>query len=113
MSDANSLWGPIDAQNWKSVQFLTERVAEEHDVKDGRAVFYLKDAATFPTAFPMPLPRCAWLKVNERKKPVVLIQAEKTADVIYVGYRDLTGGNGICLINEVEFVDRPDALFWA
>ena len=113
MSATDSLWGPINMRSWSSVRFLAARVAEERDVKEGRAVFYLQDATEFAGPFSMPLPRCAWLKEEGRQRiPVVVIQAEKTEKKIYIGYRDLVGGNGICTLEELDFVEQPDGVFF-
>jgi hypothetical protein len=43
---------------------------------------------------------------------VILIQAESRDDgKVLVGYRPLTGGNGICTLDEVDLLDGPDEMF--
>jgi hypothetical protein len=114
MPDNKSVWAPIDVRNWISVPAIVGRVADESDVREGRAVFYLKDASEFAASKSLFLPRCAWLRSDGTTShvPIVVIQAEKADEKTYIGYRDLVGGNGICTIEEVEFIDAPDALFF-
>lgn len=113
MPDKESVWAAIDLKNWQSVPVLVGRVAEETDVKEGRATFYLQDAAEFAKPKSLFLPRCAWLSSESADAiPVVVVQAEETEQKTYLGFRDLLGGNGVCTLDEVEFVDAPDARFF-
>jgi hypothetical protein len=44
--------------------------------------------------------------------PVILIQAEIRDDgKVLVGYRPLSGGNGICMLDEVDLLDCPNEAF--
>jgi hypothetical protein len=107
----NDLWGPIDADRWQETPCLRGRVAVEQDVKDGRAVFYLKETREIGAEFAdIGLPHCAIL--SESGAPVVIIQSERADDKHYIGYRPLSGGNGVCLISEVELLERPDERFY-
>jgi hypothetical protein len=58
---------------------------------------------------PMSLPRPAVLK--ETGQPVFVIQAEQIAGKVAIGYRPLGGGNGLCMLEEVEFLEEPDERF--
>ncbi len=103
-------WGPIDISTWKEILFLSGRLADELDVKEGRAVFCLQlsgGVEAFP--YKMSLPACALLYDEEAESriPVIVIQAEVADDCVTVGYRHLTGGNGVCLLDELEILDGP------
>jgi hypothetical protein len=98
------------ASPWQQTPHLTGRVAEEQDVKDGRAVFYLQDAHEIGAAYAdIGLPRCGIFL--ESGTPVIIIQSERVDEKHYVGYRPLSGGNGICLISEVQLLEKPDERF--
>jgi hypothetical protein len=104
------LWGRIQPENWRDTPCTLGRIAGEGDVKQGRAVFYVdgpSQAAEFP------LPRCALLhEAGAKILPVILIQAESRDDgKVLVGYRPLSGGNGICMLDEVDLLDGPDEGF--
>lgn len=45
------LWGPILVEQWQQTPCLRGRIAVEQDVKDGRAVFYLGNAAEIGARF--------------------------------------------------------------
>jgi hypothetical protein len=42
----------------------------------------------------------------------IIIQSERAGDKHYIGYRRLSGGNGICLRSEVQLLDNPDETFY-
>ena len=100
----DKLWGPIDIKNWQQTPCLRERIAVEQDVKDGTAVFYLGNASEIGTAYAeIGLPCLATLATEgEEPHTVVIIQSEEAGGKHYIGYRPLTGGNGICFRYEVE-----------
>ena len=104
------LWGEIDLANWKTTPHVSGRVATELDITFGRAVFCIPEGST-PES--IPLPACGIQKDSESGKetPVVIIQAEKAAGEVVLGVRYLQGGNGMCSLNKVEFLDGPDARF--
>jgi hypothetical protein len=109
----DSVWSAIDLKNWRDIPVLVGRVAEEKDVQEGRATFYLQGAAEFARPKSLFLPRCAWLaSEGAERTAIVIVQAEETEQKTYIGFRDLVGGNGICTLDEVEFVDAPDARFF-
>jgi len=107
MSD---LWGAIEMSQWQQTPHLSGRVAVEQDVKDGRAVFYLKDAQEIGAAYAdIGLPRCGILLGTGT--PIIIIQSERLDEKHRIGYRPLSGGNGICLISEVQLLKEPDERF--
>ena len=113
MNGSDPLWGPPDMSQWEAVPAISGRLASELDVKEGRAIFCLensKDGRAQP--MPLPLPRCAILKKEDGWMPIVIVQAERTDDKSYIGYRDLTGGNGVCTIEDVVILPGPDARFF-
>jgi len=109
----DELWGPVDVSRWREVPFVSGRLAKEDDVKEGRAVFFLENPAD-PVAVPfaMKLPSCGILSEEDGSRtPVVIIQAELLTDKVTLGYRPISGGNGICTIQEVDLLDGPDRRF--
>ena len=105
-----NLWGAIESQAWHDTPCISGRVATEHDVREGRAVFYVSGPSH---AANLPLPHCALLHDDDHHiTPVILIQAEDRDDgEVLVGYRPLVGGNGICLLSELELLEGPNELF--
>ena len=96
------LWGPIDQEHWRATPCISGRQATEQDVKDGLAVFYVNGSAT-PADFP--LPACGLQRMEDgTEQPVVVIQAEAFPDGTLLGVRPLTGGNGICSLDEVRLL---------
>lgn len=107
------LWGPIDARHWQSTPSLADRLATEADVKEGRAVFFQTGEDVVMEPFPLPLPHAAILREDgaDTAVPVVIIQAERAAHQVLVGYRLLNGGNGIATLPEFELLKAPDERF--
>ena len=107
------LWGRIDIEDWQKTPCLRGRTAVEQDVKDGRAVFYLENAGEIGAVYvDIDLPHCAVIHADQRHIPAVVIQSERADSKHYIGYRPMTGGNGLCLLSEVELVPQPDARFY-
>ena len=113
-----NLWGPIAMASWHATPCIRGQVATEADVKDGRAVFYLDlSAGQKSRPFDLALPCCAILHgENDRDVPVIVIQIETSINSvnevkIFAGYRMLAGGNGVCLLNELEVLNEPDGRF--
>jgi hypothetical protein len=113
-----NLWGPITTNSWYTTPSIRGRVATEGDVKDGRAVFFLGlSGGQESRPFDLALPCCAILHgENEADLPVIVIQAETSINTInqaktFAGYRLLGGGNGICLLHELDLLSEPDARF--
>jgi len=105
------LWGGIDIERWQETACLRGRVAVEQDVKDGRAVFYLQGDEP-AIHVDIGLPHCAILSTDGQRVPVVIIQSERAGEKHYLGYRPVSGGNGICLILEVQLLEKPDETFY-
>ena len=108
----DKLWGPVDMAHWKDTPCVVGRLATETDVKEGRAAFYVTgDPAMKPLE--IVLPACAIWNDSERKRavPVILIQAVQTSKITAVGFRFLSGGNGVCLLSELEILKGPDERF--
>lgn len=109
---ADPLWGALDIEKWQDTPCLRGRVANEQDVREGRAVFYLENPAEIG-AFPeeLGLPRCAILVDEDLQLPVVVIQAESAGQMHYIGYRNLKGGNGMGLLSDFQLLEEPDERF--
>ena len=113
----NDIWGPVDVRSWRDVPSITGRLATEIDVKDGRAAFYLQgDGTVAATPFDVTLPACVIVRAEGTSDEIraIAIQAEKLSEeMVAIGYRFLSGGNGIATLLEVEFLPGPDARFVA
>ena len=104
------MWEPIDASEWRSVPFIQGRLAAEADVRAGRAVFFLEGAHA-PEAEPLPmsLPALAvWRSETDGALVGVAIQAERSFGKRLVGLRLIEGGNAVCHIEELEWIDEAD-----
>jgi hypothetical protein len=109
------LWDSFSVEEWQTLPAISGTLATEKDVNSGRAVFYLEDPNEIG-AEPynrLEMPHCAILLDGDTGKetPVVIIQAEKAEELTYIGYRFLSGGNGVCLLPELELLDGPDDRF--
>jgi hypothetical protein len=98
----DSLWGPIDESAWASTPHVTGRAATEVDVSEGRAVFYIPGGDD-PADLSIPICAIQRLESGERIR-VVVVQAEHGASDIILGVRPLSGGNGVCMLAEVELL---------
>jgi hypothetical protein len=111
------LWGPVDVREWRKVPHVAGRLATESDVKIGRAVFYSpvgpQYAANRPHVMPLPLPAILRTPEDPIPVPVIVIQAEQGPQAVLAGYRPITGGNGVCTLEELELLDEPDSRFSA
>lgn len=109
---SNDLWGPIDISKWEQTPFLSGRVATEEDVKKGVAVFYISESDDLKP-IDIALPSCAILIDQEENKetPVIIIQAEKSQGQEIIGYRFISGGNGISSRDELIFLEKPNEAF--
>src|SRR5882672_7958266 len=115
MSDL--LWGPIDVRAWRAVPHIAGRVATEADVRAGLAAFSTPVGPEYisNTAHHMPLPALAILRSDDepRSVPVIIIKAEQGPRGVIVGYRPLEGGNGVCMLSELELLAENDPRFLA
>jgi hypothetical protein len=106
------LWGRVDVDRWQQMRCLRGRIAVEQDVKDGGAVFYLGNADEIGAVHvDIGLPHCAIIHVEGREIPAVVIQSERAEHKHYIGYRPISGGNGVCAFSGVELLSEPDARF--
>ena len=107
---SDDIWGKIQLEAWHDTPCVQGRVASEDDVREGRAVFYVDGPSQ---AADVSLPHCALLhEEGGAQSPVILIQAENRSDgEVLVGYRPLRGGNGICVMGEVDLLDGPNETF--
>jgi hypothetical protein len=106
------LWAKIDVDQWQQTPCLRDRVAAEQDLKDGRAVFYLGNAAEIGAAYvDIGLPHRAVIHADGQHIPAVVVQSERADGKHYIGYRPISGGNGVCTLSEVELLSEPDARF--
>ncbi len=109
---SNELWGPIDIRAWRAVPHIVGRVATEADVRAGSAAFFTpvgpQDISNTPHH--MSLPALALLRTDDgpRSIPVIIIQAEEGPRGVIVGYRSLEGGNGVCLLSELDLLAEND-----
>jgi hypothetical protein len=109
-------WGPIAMPNWRETPCIRGRAATEDDANAGRAVFFLDlSEGQHSQSVDLDLPRCAILhEEGEGDLPVIVIQAEvgNNGTVQHIaGYRPLTGGNGICMLYQLELLPGPDHRF--
>jgi len=106
-TNVEALWGPISLKNWKKTSATNNRIANEQDVMNGNAVFYIEGSDKEHKNYPINLPKLAHLtdyETNE-KSLVVIIQMEIVPDKgTVVGYRSMTGGNGAGLLEEFEIL---------
>ena len=98
----DSLWGPVEKAFWASVPHVSGRPATETDVAQGRAVFYLPGGSE-PADLPVPCCAIQHLE-SDASQPVVVIQAERAPSGVVLGVRPLSGGNGVCMLSEVELL---------
>jgi hypothetical protein len=108
---SDEVWGTVNATLWRELPTVGNRLATPSDVADGKAVFSVPVGDEYEPSVPVPmnLPRPAVLK--ETGKPVFVIQAEQIAGKVAIGYRPLSGGSGLCMLEEVEFLQEPDGRF--
>ena len=106
--ESKSFWGPISFEDWRSTAATIGKVADEEDVKAGRAVFYIDG---FSEHHEMPLPSLAnWMSSETPGELVVIIQAEVTDQGIVLGVRPLSGGNAVVTLEEVELLGADATL---
>jgi len=109
----NNLWGPIDAQKWEATPCVVGRLASEQDVKEGKAVFYISGDLSGVKPIGISLPACALYHevASKEATPVILIQAEETPKAQTIGFRFISGGNGVCTLAELEILKGPNEKF--
>jgi len=106
-ADTN-LWPAIDIKSWDKTPAINGRVANEDDVKKGLAIYFIKNNGVDHSAYKIELPKLAYLTDADTKKEelVVVIQVECTPQDTVAGYRNIDGGNGACMLYELNFLDN-------
>jgi hypothetical protein len=108
----DNLWGRVDAERWRDTPCVARRVALEDDAKSGHAVFFVENPSELDSsAMNLDLPCCALLNEEGEISPVLIVQAERHGAQTLIGYRPLSGGNGICTLEEVVLLNGPDSHF--
>ena len=105
--ESENNWPEFDIRNWKDIPIISRRIATEEEARKGIAVFCLKNTGEEHKFFEIELPKMAYLideETNE-KELIVAIQAEESKHGIVIGYRNPKGGNGACLLNELDFLN--------
>jgi hypothetical protein len=117
-TEREDVWGPIAMTNWRETPCVQGRAATEDDANAGRAVFFLNlSEGQESRPVDLDLPRCAILhEEGEGDLPVIVIQAEEGnngagAVELIAGYCPLTGGSGIRMLYQLEFLSEPDHRF--
>ncbi len=106
-----NLWGKVDIKDLQNVSVINCRIANEEDLKNGTAVFYIENTtAAEHKAYKINLPKLAYWNDEETKSRelVIAIQIEETPKGIIVGYRNLSGGNGAGLLKEFDFINDEE-----
>src|SRR5258707_4276653 len=105
----DSLWGPINRAQWRRVPHMSGVLATEEDVTAGRAVFVLGNLNELPARpSPLGLPALAmWPDPDGAHRSVIVIQIE-LGQKEFAGIRFPEGGNGVCLLEELEMIDEND-----
>jgi hypothetical protein len=89
---------------------MSGSLATEEDVEAGRAVFFLGNLDEAPARpSTIRLPALALWPDPElgAHRPVIVIQIEMGQQHI-AGIRFLEGGNGVCLLEELQMIDEND-----
>lgn len=107
-NDLDNLWGPISPDSWRTISFIKNQIATEEDVKLGKAVFYIDDQELEHFPIDIEIPKLAYQINQETGEKIlsVVIQAEKIGEEEIVGLRYFDGGNGVCALFELEFVNE-------
>ncbi len=105
----------IDLDHWRDIPCLTDRVADEDDVRAGRAIFCLRPLENLSVRYEdIGLPHCAiFTDEGEHHFPVVVVQSERAGKFHYIGFRFLERGNGIGYRPEFELLNEPNDLFYS
>ena len=104
--DSVDLWAAIDIKSWDKTPAINGRLATENDVTNGYAVYYIDNKSPDHKPLDIQLPKLAyWTDTDTKKeKLVVVIQIETTPKDTIVGFRNIEGGNAVCLLYELKFL---------
>jgi hypothetical protein len=103
---AENKFGPIELSDWKKVPFTKGRLATKEDIDLGKAIFQIEGNGEEHIPLEIEIPSLAYhidQDTNEKTK-VVVIQGEQVGTEKVVGIRYLNGGDGVCLLFELEFI---------
>ena len=93
-------WPPLPTKG-----YIVGRAATQADVKAGRAVFVAGQGHTvIGKPLPLKIPQYAWLKQDQTKIPVIIVQAEEANGFRLVGARYLNGEDVIGGANDFELL---------
>lgn len=107
MDCENYDWGPVDVAQWENVPFIARTLADEEDVRCGRAVYYILGGAN-EAVTDFALPRLAELREDTGEWTTVIIiqiEARPSQNQKIVGYRYLDGGNGVGTLAQFKLVE--------
>lgn len=109
-TDDNNLWPSIDIKSWQETPAINGRLATEIDAKNNLAIYYIENGGIDHSPYNILLPKLAYLLNSETQEVnlVVVIQIETTAKDTVAGYRNIEGGNGACMLNELKFLDESE-----
>ena len=83
----------------KEVPYIRGRIAKEKDMQDGKAIFYLPEKGITKPA-KLNIPCFAY----QKKKPIIIFQAEETTQGIVLGVRYVDNSTGVCMLSDVKFI---------
>ena len=87
------------------------RCATEEDVAKGRAIFHVPVGDEYESSRPADIELPCPAVLISTSQPVIVIQAEEVNGKTAVGYRPVSGGNGLCMLEELELLEVPDERF--
>lgn len=92
-------------ENWKEIDHVSGRIANEEDMKVGRAVFFSKSGTT---PYEMPLPALAIHADEETKEEtkVVIIQAETGPEGVIIGAIYPDGSHLLATLEEFQVIEN-------
>ncbi len=99
---------PIELKDWKKVPFTKGTLATKEDIDLGKAIFQIDGNGQEHIPVDIEIPSLAYhidQETNEKTK-VVVIQAEQVGTKTVVGIRYINGGDGVCLLFELEFISE-------
>lgn len=106
--DLNTSVNSINMNNWMNIPHVKGRYATLEDVKNGRAI-YRSDEKVKYIPVDLEIPFLALLEdpMTEIKDTIVVIQANKFKDGIYLGYKLFhNGGSGTSLLKDLTIIDN-------
>lgn len=108
MEKAPPDFGPIELSDWESTPHVKGTLASQLDIDEGRAVFLIDPEGGEHKPLEIEIPSLAHITDEESNKQikVVVIQGEKIGESSIVGIRYLSGGDGVCMLEELDFIDN-------